>query len=101
MLGTVKITNERTSTVQSSGGSLIKGGGSISAITLYGGTAATGATVIINDSTDGSGSNIWELGAAQYKSESVTFTKPIPFSSGIYINLTPSGATARVSIAYE
>ena len=96
-----RITVERTSTSRASGGLVQRGGGAISAITIDGGTAATGATVAINDSTDGSGTDIWSMRAMQYDSKTVTFVKSIPFSNGLYVNITPSGLTANVSIAYE
>ena len=75
-----------------------RGGGSISSISLDGGTAATGGTVVINDSTDGTGTDIWALRAPQYGSGNISFTKPIPFTSGIYI--TVAGTAPKVSLAY-
>ena len=75
-----------------------RGGGSISSISVDGGTAATGATLAINDSTDATGSDIWIMRAPQYGTASISFVKPIPFTDGIYI--TVSGTAPKVSLAY-
>lgn len=75
------------------------GSTTVSSITLDGGTASAGATVIFDDSTDGSGDEIWVLRASQYGSASISFVKPINFSTGCYITLT--GTSSKVAIAYS
>lgn len=81
------------------GSDLIQTGGTVvSAMTLDGGTGATGATVILDDSTAGDGDAKWVLRAPQYGSVSVTFSKPIPFADGCYATLT--GTTSKVAVAY-
>lgn len=75
-----------------------RGGGSISSISLDGGTAGTGATLVINDSTDATGSDIWAMRAPQYGTANISFVKPIPFTDGIYI--TVAGTAPKVSLAY-
>jgi hypothetical protein len=70
----------------------------ISSITLDGGTAATGATVILDNSTDGSGTAKWVLRAPQYGSVSISFVKPIVFSTACYATLT--GTSSKLAIAY-
>lgn len=92
--------SERKTSVRTSGGLENRGSCLVSGITLDGGIAATGATVVLDDSTDGSGTAKWALRAAQYKSESIVFSKPIPFATGLYVTLTPSGQSAKVSLAY-
>ena len=71
----------------------------VSAITLDGGTGATGATVILDNSTDGSGTVKWILRAVQYGSASVSFVKPIPFSTACYAALTGTGSKAAVAFS--
>lgn len=70
----------------------------VSSITLDGGTAATGATVVLDNSTDGTGTAKWVLRAPQYGSASISFSKPIPFSTACYATLT--GTASKVAIAY-
>lgn len=89
---------ERASEVVSATGLVKTGGTEISAMTLTGGTAATGATAVINDSTDGTGTDKWVLGAPQYGESSITFSKPIPLTTGLYVTLT--GTAEQLSIAY-
>ncbi len=75
-----------------------RGKTTVSAITLDGGTAGTGATVVLNASIDGGGTDRWALRAPQYGSMPISFTKPIVLEDGLYITLTGTGS--RVSIAY-
>ena len=70
----------------------------ISSLTLDGGTAATGATAILYNSADVTGTEKWQLRAPQYGSASITFVKPIPFSTACYVALTGTGEI--LSIAY-
>jgi len=74
------------------------GAKTISAMTLDGGTAATGGTAVINNSADGTGTNKWALRAPQYGSASICFPKPIPLSTACYVTLAGTGA--RLSIAF-
>lgn len=90
---------ENASVVLTESALVKRGPGAISAISIYGGTAATGATVIIDDSIDGSGTDKWEIAAPQYGTGSISFPKPIPFSTGIYATIT--GTAPAVSIAYS
>lgn len=67
-------------------------------ITLSAGSQAE-ATVIIDNSTDGSGDEVWKLSAVAGGSESIAFPHPILCGSGAYATL--SGTGAQVSVAYE
>ena len=89
---------ERASKVLTATGAVNSLATTVSSITLDGGTAATGATVVLDDSTDGSGTDKWALRAPQYGSVSITFVKPIPFADGCYATIT--GTSPQVSIAY-
>ena len=89
---------ERASQVLTESGLVKRGGTEVSAMTLCGGTASTGATAIIDDSIDGSGTDKWALRAPQYGSASITFSKPIKFTTGCYATLTGTGE--QLSIAY-
>src|SRR4030043_809853 len=94
----VHLETEKASTILESSDLIQTGGTLVSSITLDGGTAGTGATVILDDSTDGSGTAKWVLRAPQYGSASITFAKPIPFADGCYATLT--GTASKVAIAY-
>ena len=90
---------ERASAIITASGILDTGGAkTISAMTLDGGTAATGATAVLNNSTDGSGTDKWALRATQYGSASISFPKPIPLTTACYVTLT--GTSSRLSIAF-
>ena len=89
---------ERASQVLTEDGLVKRGGTEVSALTLDGGTGATGATAILDDSTDGTGTAKWTLRAPQYGSASITFSKPIPFADGCYATLT--GTSEKLSVAY-
>lgn len=71
--------------------------GFVHVISLAAGSAA--ATVILDDSTAGGGTNVWRMAAAANDGDSVTFDPPIFFAVGIYATLSGTGAT--VSVAYE
>jgi len=70
----------------------------VSSISIEGGTAGTGGTVSLDDSTDGSGTAKWTMRAPQYSGTTITFIKPIPFASGCYATIT--GTAVKVSVAY-
>ena len=89
---------ENNSSVITATGLVVRGGRQISAITLDGGTASSGATLILDDSTDGSGTVKWVLRAPQYGSSCISFPKPIPFVDGIYATLT--GTASKAALAY-
>ena len=89
---------ETNSAVVTATGLVARGGRQISAITLDGGTASTGSTLILDDSTAGTGTAKWVLRAPQYSSVSISFVKPIPFVDGIYATI--AGTSPKVSIAY-
>lgn len=89
---------EQASQVLSASALVKRGGTVVSSITLDGGTAATGATVVLDNSIAGDGTAKWALRAPQYGSESISFVKPIPFATGCYATLTGTGS--KVSIAY-
>ena len=72
--------------------------GFVHAISLAGGAAAAG-TVILDDSTAGSGTAKWKMAAPAGGGDSVTFDPPIAFAVGIYATLAGEGAA--VSVAYE
>lgn len=84
--------------VQDATGLVVRGGGTISTLNLIAGAGAV-ATAVINDSTDGLGTDIWVLSALASDNNPCSFSQPIPFSSGLYVTLT--GAGAKLSIAYN
>lgn len=92
-------TSEKSSSVVTVSGLVKRGAVEISALTLEGGVAATGATVDIIDSLTATGTSIWHLQAPQYGSASISFPKPIPASTGIYATFT--GSASKLSIAYN
>ena len=94
-----KPANERASKVITATGAVNANPCWVSAISIYGGTAATGGTVVLDDSTAGGGTSKWTLGAPQYGGTSVTFSKPIPFATGCYATVT--GTAVQVSVAYD
>jgi len=57
------------------------------------------ATVIVDDSTDGNGTDKWKLSAPAGGGDSICFPEPILFGTGIYATL--SGTGPAVSVAYE
>lgn len=67
------------------------GDGYVSALHLAAGAGAA-ATAIIDDSTDGSGTDKWKLAAVAGGSDRITFDPPIYFPNGIYATLTGAGA---------
>lgn len=71
--------------------------GRVGAISLAGGTEAS--TVILDDSTAGSGTDKWKLAAVIGGGDSISFEEPILFATGIYATL--GGAGAVVSVSYE
>jgi len=71
--------------------------GRVSAISLAAGTDA--ATVILDDSTDGNGTDKWKLAALTGDGDSISFPEPLLFGVGIYATIT--GAAPAVSVAYE
>jgi hypothetical protein len=85
------------SKVLTSSGAVKSGAGRVSAISLAAGSDA--ATVIVDDSTDGSGTDKWKLVAVANAGDSITFPEPILFGVGIYATLTGTGPA--VSVAYE
>lgn len=78
-------------------GAVKSANGRVSAVTLAAGSDA--ATVILDDSTDGSGTDKWKLAAATGTSESISFPEPLLFGTGIYATIT--GTSPAVSVAYE
>lgn len=86
-----------SSKVLTESGAVKSANGRVSAITLAAGSDA--ATVILDDSTDGSGTDKWKLAAVANSSESVSFPEPLLFGTGIYATLT--GTAEAVSVAYE
>jgi len=70
---------------------------------VYGVTLAAGsdaATVTLENSTDGSGSDdLLELAAVANSSEVAMFPAPVWFTTGIYANIT--GTAPAVSVLYE
>ena len=92
---------EKNSTVTNSGGLVVRGGKAVSAVILDGGTAATGATMELNDSDDNSGTDLIKLRAAQYDSKVITFVKPIVFTNGVYLDINPSGGAAYATVCYD
>lgn len=89
---------EASSKVLTESGLVQTGGTVVSAISIDGGTASAGATVILDNSVAGNGTAKWVLRATQYGSNSITFSKPIFFSTGCYATIT--GTASKVSIAY-
>lgn len=71
--------------------------GRVAAISLAAGSAAS--TVTLDDSTAGSGTSKWKLGAITGGGDSISFDEPILFGTGIYATL--EGAGAAVSVSYE
>jgi hypothetical protein len=94
----VHLESETNSKVITASALIQRGDVTVSSLTLDGGTAATGATVILDDSTAGDGTAKWVLRAPQYGSAIISFVKPIVFSSGCYATLT--GTASKVAIAY-
>jgi len=72
--------------------------GFVHGISLAAGSGAA-ATVILDDSVAGSGTNKWKMAAVTAGGDSITFDPPIAFAVGIYATLGGAGAT--VSVAYE
>ena len=70
----------------------------VSAITFYGGTGGTGGTAIIDNSSDGFGTDKWIIAAPQYGCTSISFPKPIPFTTACYATLT--GTAMQLAVAY-
>ena len=85
------------SKVLTSSGQVKAAAGRVSAISLAAGSDA--ATVIVDDSTDGSGTDKWKLSAPATGGDSIAFDPPILFGTGIYATLTGTGPA--VSVAYE
>lgn len=71
--------------------------GRVGAISLAAGSDA--ATVVIDDSTDGSGTAKWKLAAIANAGDSISFPEPLLFGTGIYATLTGTGPA--VSVSYE
>ena len=94
----IHLESETNSKVITASALVLRGGVTVSSITLDGGTGATGATVILDDSTAGNGTAKWVLRAPQYGSSNISFVKPIVFSTGCYATLT--GTASKVAIAY-
>lgn len=80
-----------------SSGAVKSAGGFVYGISLAAGSDA--ATVILDDSTDGSGTDKWKLAAPAGGGDSVSFPEPLKFDTGIYATLT--GTDPAVSVAYE
>lgn len=85
------------SKVLTSSGAVKSGAGRVAAISLAAGSDA--ATVIIDDSTDGNGTDRWKLAAAAGAGDSISFPEPLLFGTGIYASLTGTGPA--VSVSYE
>lgn len=85
------------SKVLTSSGAVKSAAGRVSAITLAAGSNA--ASVIVDDSTDGSGTDKWKLSAIANHGNGITFPEPVLFGTGIYATLTGTGPA--VSVAYE
>jgi len=85
------------SKVLTSTGAVKSAPGRVSAISLAAGSDA--ATVTLDDSTGGSGTNKWKLAAAAGAGDSISFPEPVLFGTGIYATLT--GTDPAVSVAYE
>jgi hypothetical protein len=85
------------SKVLTSSGAVKSGAGRVGAISLAAGSDA--ATVILDDSTGGSGTNKWKLAAIANGGDSISFPEPILFGTGIYATLTGTGPA--VSVSYE
>ena len=94
----VLIAGERASIQLTGTGAVVARPCQVSAITLDGGTDATGALAIFDNSTASGGTVKWALRAPQYGSASIAFSKPLPFSTGCYLTLT--GTSSRVYVAY-
>lgn len=60
--------------------------------------AGDAATAVINDSGDGTGTDMWKLAAVAGGSDRITFDPPIYLPNGIYATLTGSGAVVSVSV---
>lgn len=97
-MGIVQQATERISKVLDESGLVQRGGTTVSSIALEGGTASAGATLILDDSTDGSGTEKWRMRAPQYGCTPHTFIKPIKFVHGCYATLAGTGEI--LSIAY-
>ena len=67
------------------------------AVILDGGTGSTGATLVLNDSEDGSGDDRVKLRAPQYGQSQIVFVRPVKFFSGIYATLTSTAGSYTVS----
>ena len=85
------------SKVLTSSGAVKSAAGRVSAVSLAAGSDA--ATVILDDSTGGSGTAKWKLAAVTGMGDSIAFDPPILFAVGIYATLT--GTAPAVSVAYE
>ena len=94
-----KPANERASKVLTATGAVLAVPCAVSAISIYGGTAATGGTVVLDDSAAGGGTSKWTLAAPQHGCASITFSRPIPFATGCYATIT--GTAPQVSVAYD
>lgn len=88
---------EKRTIVATGGGLKVRGGGEISALTLD--ARAGDSSMILYDSTTASGTELWTLSATSGTSRTISFTKPIPFSTGLYLSMTPAGTGSRVCIA--
>ena len=89
---------ERVAVIVTQTGLIHRGAIEVSAIAIYGGTAATGGSVTLNDSVDGTGTDLWFMSAGQYGTIPIPFSKPIVFRNGCYATLVGTGS--RASIAY-
>lgn len=86
-----------SSKVLTSSGAVKSANGRVSAITLAAGSDT--ATVIVDDSTDGNGTDKWKLSAVAGASASIAFPEPLLFGTGIYATITGTGPA--VSVSYE
>lgn len=69
--------------------------GKITAMTLTAGENY--ATAVLDNSTDGTGTELWRLSAAPGTPASIVFNPPIRFNVGIYATLTGTGRYLSVS----
>lgn len=78
-------------------GAVKAGPGLVSAVVLAAGADA--ATVVLDDSTAGGGTDVLKLSAVANGSAAISFPRPVYFSVGIYATLTGTGPV--LSVAYE
>lgn len=68
----------------------------VGSIILVGGT--TNSSVILNDSTDGSGTDIVELKSLANDSKPFNFKRPLEFINGIYSTISGTGAKVYIHV---